>query len=60
MGIVPDKIINMNIAKQSTTTRIKNNLLAANSPLYGPELDEVADQSVEEYNLHMRGVRSAF
>jgi len=40
--------------------RIKNNLLAANSPLYGPELDEVAEQAIEEYKLHITGVKSAF
>jgi hypothetical protein len=34
--------------------------LAANSPLYGPELDEVSEQALEEYRLHMRGVKSAF
>ena len=34
--------------------------MAANSPLYGPELDEVAAQAVEEYELHMRGVKNAF
>ena len=50
----------MNINKQGTAARIKSNLMAANSPLYGPELDEVADQSVEECKLHMRGVNNAF
>lgn len=34
--------------------------MAANSPLYGPELDEVSEQALEEYRLHMRGVKSAF
>lgn len=40
--------------------RIKNNLLAANSPLYGPELDEVAEQAIEEFKLHITGVKNAF
>ena len=28
--------------------------------LYGPELEEVASQAVEEYDLHIKGVKSAF
>lgn len=28
--------------------------------LYGPELEEVANQALEEYELHIKGVRSAF
>ncbi len=43
LGIVPDKIIMMQVKHQTTAMRVKSNLLAANSPLYGPELDEVAE-----------------
>ena len=28
--------------------------------LYGPELEEVANQAVEEYELHVKGVKTAF
>jgi adenylate kinase len=28
--------------------------------LYGPELEEVANQAIDEYELHVRGVKSAF
>ena len=39
---------------------MKNNLIANNSTLYGPELEEVANQAVDEYDLHVKGVKSAF
>ena len=60
LGVVPDKIILLDVQPSFTVARIKNNMLAANSTLYGPELDEVADQGVEEYKLHIKGVKSAF
>lgn len=60
LGIVPDKIIKMEVASAVTAARVKSNLLTANSALYGPELDEVSEQAVEEYKLHMRGVKAAF
>jgi adenylate kinase len=60
LGVIPDKIIHMQVGAPVTVMRVKNNLLAANSPLYGPELDEVAMQAVEEYGLHMKGVQAAF
>jgi hypothetical protein len=43
MGIVPDKIIKLDVKPAISFARIKKNLLDANSPLYGPELDEVAE-----------------
>lgn len=46
MGIVPDKIILMDVAPNVSVARVKQSLLNANSPLYGPELDEVADQAL--------------
>jgi len=60
MGITPDKIILMGVKHQTTSMRIKNNLLSANSPLYGPELDEVAEKAIEEYKLHIAGLKKAF
>ena len=39
---------------------MKNNLIAANTSLYGPELEEVASRALVEYDLHIKGVESAF
>jgi adenylate kinase len=39
---------------------VKNNLIGANTTLYGPELEEVASQALEEYDLHIKGVKTAF
>ena len=60
LGVVPDKILLIDVDADSTATRVKNNLMTAGSPLYGPELDEVAEQSIEEYCLHIAGVKVAF
>jgi len=35
-------------------------LIGANTTLYGPELEEVASQALEEYDLHIKGVKTAF
>ena len=35
-------------------------MIANNSTLYGPELEEVANQAIDEYDLHVKGVKSAF
>lgn len=43
LGVVPDKILLIDVDADSTATRVKNNLMTAGSPLYGPELDEVAE-----------------
>ena len=43
LGIVPDKVILMDVPRVLSAARVKNNLIAANSALYGPELDEIAE-----------------
>ena len=58
--MIPDKFILLEIKKSTSVTKIKNNLIAANTTLYGPELDEVASQAMEEYDLDIRGVKNAF
>ena len=50
----------MSVTQQQVQARVKNNLMSSNSSLYGPELDEVAEQSHQEYQLHVAGVRRAF
>ena len=50
----------LEVKRTTSITKVKNNLIAANTTLYGPELDEVANQALEEYDLHVRGVRTAF
>ena len=47
--------------KRSTSvTKVKNNFIANNSTLYGPELEEAANSAIDEYELHVRGVKTAF
>lgn len=35
-------------------------MISNNTVLYGPELEDVANQAYEEYDLHIKGVKSAF
>ncbi len=44
----------------ASLARLKNNLISINQSLYGPELEELAQQCLQEYELNMRGVNSAF
>jgi adenylate kinase len=60
MGVLPDKFIHINVKGAASLARIKNNLIAINQSLYGPELEELAPQCLQEYTLNMRGVREAF
>jgi len=60
LGVIPDKFILLDVKRSASITKIKNNLIAANTILYGPDLDEVANSAMEEYDLHIKGVRSAF
>ena len=60
IGVIPNKFILLDVKKTTTVTKIKNNLIANNTTLYGPELEDVANQALEEYDLHIKGVKSAF
>lgn len=35
-------------------------MIAKNTTLYGPELEDVSTQALEEYDLHIRGVKESF
>jgi pantothenate kinase len=50
----------LEVKKSTSITKIKNNLISNNTVLYGPELEDVANQAYEEYDLHVKGVRQAF
>jgi len=60
IGIIPDKFVLLNVKKSASLARIKNNLIAINQTLYGPELEDLAVQCLQEYELNLRGVREAF
>lgn len=60
IGVIPDKFILLDVKRSTSITKVKNNLIQNNSTLYGPELEEVANQAVDEYDLHIKGVKSAF
>lgn len=60
IGVIPDKFILLEVKRSTSITKVKNNLIAANTTLYGPELDDVASQAVDEYDLNVKGVKTAF
>lgn len=60
IGVIPDKFILLDVKRSTSVTKVKNNLIANNSTLYGPELEEAANSAIDEYELHVRGVKSAF
>ena len=60
IGVIPDKFLVLDVKKSTSVTRVKNNLIQANTVLYGPELEDVANQAIDEYDLHIKGVKSAF
>jgi len=56
MGIIPDKFVCLKVKDSASLARIKNNLIGINQSLYGPELEDLATQCLQEYNLNMKGV----
>jgi len=42
LGIIPDKFILLSVKKSASLARIKNNLIAINQNLYGPDLEDLA------------------
>lgn len=60
IGIIPDKLILLKVKSTASLARLKNNLISINQSLYGPELEELAQQCLQEYELNMRGVNTAF
>lgn len=60
MAIIPDKFVHINIRKQHSLARIKQNCIQVNQSLYGPELDEIALKMYEDYEMNMNAVDSTF
>lgn len=50
----------LEVKRSTSITKVKNNLIANNTTLYGPELEDVANLALDEYELHIRGVKDAF
>lgn len=57
MGLIPTRIILLNIKKPSSQLRVKNNLISNATGLYGPELERVANNAIDEYYYHIQGVK---
>jgi adenylate kinase len=57
MGIIPTRVILLNIKRPSSQLKVKNNLISNATGLYGPELERVANNAIEEYYYHIKGVK---
>lgn len=57
MGIIPTRVILLNIKKPSSQLKVKNNLISNATGLYGPELERVANNAIDEYYYHITGVK---
>ncbi len=44
----------------TSQAKVKSNMIANNTTLYGPELEDAAVAALNEYDLHIKGVKSAF
>ena len=60
MGIISDKFILLKVKPSASLARIKNNLIGINQSLYGPDLEDLANQCLQEYEINMKGVKQAF
>ena len=43
IGVIPDKFLVLDVKNSTSVTRVTNNLIQANTVLYGPELEDVAN-----------------
>ena len=60
MGIIPDKIINLNVKKHNSLARIKQNLIATSQDVYGDMADELAERMYVENEINMNAVQETF
>jgi len=60
IGIIPTRVILLNIKKPSSQLKVKNNLISNATGLYGPELERVANNAIDEYYYHIKGVKELF
>lgn len=57
MGIAPTRIVLLTVKKPSSQLKVKNNLISNATGLYGPELERVANNAIEEYYYHIKSVK---
>lgn len=60
MGIIPDKLINLNIRKQTATQRIKQIINQSTQEIYADQADDLAQRIYAEYEINQRGVLDTF
>ena len=56
MAIIPDKFINLNVAKPVAMASLKKKVEAVDASMYGEAMDKVAGKMYEDQQMHMNAV----
>lgn len=60
IGIIPDKFILLNVSRETSIERIKKVMIDEGTTLIGSDLEDAAQTSMDEYDLHIKGVRESY
>ena len=60
IGIIPDKVILLRTSDSKICAKIEKQMIDHRTKYIGHELMEQAKKRLEEYNLHLQGVRSVY
>jgi adenylate kinase family enzyme len=59
-GHIPDRFILLNIGREQSIAKLKQTLQPFESIYGSAQIEKMANASMDEYELHLKGVKSAF
>lgn len=60
IGVIPDKFILLKTSDSKICAKIEKRMIETRTKFIGHELIEQAKKGLEEYNLHIEGVKSVY
>lgn len=60
IGVIPDKFILLNSDRDTSVERIKRVMIDDGTTYIGDDLDDVAKTAMDEYDLHIKGVKECY
>lgn len=60
LGVVPDKIVHLNIRQQQSLRRIEEKANQVSADLYGEPIIKLARELYAEYEMNVNAVRDSF
>ena len=60
IGVIPDKFIMLNVDRSTSIEKIKKTMIEDGTDLVGEELDKASETALNEYELHVDGVRECY